>query len=330
MTALLVGAGVATVVGTVVFRQLAIHWGITASPNFRTLHEGVKPRAGGIVFALVFLAGCTLLWWWGGVSSRMALGLIVGGTAATSFGFADDVFNIGVRWKLLAQAVLSAWTLFVFGGSPVDFPFTPGWIDTSLAWFGLVWLVNLYNFMDGIDGMAASGSVFLSCGAIVLLALSGSAGLGFVFALLAVCTGAFLIFNWEPSRLFMGDAGSVFLGYLFGVLIVATVGLHQLSIFSWVVLFGYFAVDTTTTTLLRVLMTSRWYGEHRSHAYQNLARLRSHRAVVTGVCAYHFLWLLPLAIWTVLSPAMAPAAVALAWIPSMLWTIRFGPRLSSD
>jgi len=329
MSALLAAAFAITVVGTLAFRQLAIRLGITAAPNFRTLHEGLKPRAGGIVFALVFVCACEAVWMWGGLSSRMALALIGGGAVATVFGFADDVLNIGVRWKLFAQMALTAWTLLVFGGSPVDLPISPAWLDAGLAWFALVWLINLYNFMDGIDGMAASGAVFLSVGAALALWLTGHADLVLVLGLLAVSAGGFLLFNWQPSRLFMGDAGSVFLGYVFGVLIVGTVGQSQISMWSWMVLFGYFAVDTTTTTILRVFLTDRWYGEHRSHAYQNLARLHNHRVVVSGVTAYHVVWLLPLVVWSVLTPSLAPVAAACAWLPVILWTWRFGPRLSS-
>lgn len=326
---LLAAACVATVIGTLIFRKLAIRWGITAAPSFRTLHEGIKPRAGGIVFAVVFLCACLTLWTWGHLPARMAMALLGGGAVATLLGFADDVFNMGVRWKLLAQMTLSAWTLWVFGGSPVDLPLTPAWLDASVAWLALVWLLNLYNFMDGIDGMAASGAVFLSVGAAVALWLTGHVDLLLVLGLLAVTAGGFLVFNWPPSRLFMGDAGSVFLGYVFGVLIVSTVGQSQISMWSWMVLFGYFAVDTTTTTTLRMFLTDRWYGEHRSHAYQNLARLHNHRVVVSGVTAYHVVWLLPMVVWSVMSPSLAPVAAACAWVPVILWTWRYGPRLSS-
>jgi len=326
---LLAGTFGVTVAGTWGFRRLAIRWGITAAPNFRTLHEGVKPRAGGIVFALVFVCACAGLWISSAMSTQMALALVVGGTAATLFGFADDVLNIGARWKLLAQVALAGWTLFVFGGSPVDFPGMPASLDTALAWFGLVWLINLYNFMDSIDGMAASGAMFISVGAVIVLSLSGHTDLRVVLGLLAVSATGFLIFNWPPSRLFMGDAGSVFLGYVFGVFIVATVGQSQASAWSWMVLFGYFAVDTTTSTTLRVFLADRWYGEHRSHAYQNLARLHNHRVVVLEATAYHAVWLLPLAAWSAANPAHGWIAMTLAWIPSLLWTWRFGPRLSS-
>jgi Fuc2NAc and GlcNAc transferase len=152
-----------------------------------------------------------------------------------------------------------------------------------------------------------------------------------ILALLAACSLAFLVFNWPPASIFMGDSGSLFLGYSFGVLIAITVTSGIISVWTWLVVFGYFAGDTTTTTLVRILTIRRWYGDHRSHAYQNLARIwGSHLKVVRGVTLYHILWLLPLAIWSALVPPTAPLAAVLAFAPAVYWALRYGPRLSSS
>jgi Fuc2NAc and GlcNAc transferase len=141
----------------------------------------------------------------------------------------------------------------------------------------------------------------------------------------------FLLFNWPPASVFMGDSGSLFLGYCCGVLIAKTVSDGQISLWTWLIIFGYFGGDTTTTTLLRISFIRRWYGAHRSHAYQNLARIwKSHLKVVWGVTLYHLLWLLPLAVWSCVMPSTAPLATSLAFAPVVFWTIRYGPRLSSS
>jgi len=179
--------------------------------------------------------------------------------------------------------------------------------------------------------MAASGAVLISVTSILALLLAhADATLMLVFGLLAMCNLAFLLFNRPPASIFMGDSGSLFLGYCFGVLISQTVSLGQVSLWTWLVVFGYFAGDTTTTTLLRIWSVKRWYSAHRSHAYQNLARIwESHAKVVSGVTLYHLLWLLPLAIWSTLEPSTSPLAAALAFAPVIVWTLRYGPRLSS-
>jgi Fuc2NAc and GlcNAc transferase len=164
------------------------------------------------------------------------------------------------------------------------------------------------------------------------MALTGNANPPLiVFGTIAAAVTAYLVFNLPPASLFMGSAGSLFLGFFFCGAIALSVAAGALSLWTWLVLFGYFAGDTTTTTVLRVFLTPRWYGEHRSHAYQNLARVGgSHRRVLYGVTAYHVLWLVPLALWSVRVPAAAPAAAALAFAPVIVWTYRYGPRLSSS
>ena len=197
---------------------------------------------------------------------------------------------------------------------------------------GLVWVMNLYNFIDGIDGLAAMGAVSMSAIAILVLLLSGAdRSVVLILAALAVCSSGFLVFNWPPASIFMGDSGSQFLGFSFGALMATTLINGDLSLWSWLIIFGYFAGDTTTTTLVRVFVADKWYGEHRSHAYQNLARVwGSHLKVVRGVVLYHLLWILPLAIWSVLAPAAAPVAAVLALAPVVVWTLRYGPLLSSS
>jgi Fuc2NAc and GlcNAc transferase len=108
-----------------------------------------------------------------------------------------------------------------------------------------------------------------------------------------------------------------------------TVSRGYLSFWAWLVIFGYFVGDTTTTTVVRMFVADRWYGEHRSHAYQNLARVwRSHKRVVVDVTLYHVLWLFPLVLWMTFAPRNTPIAVVLALGPVVLWTLRYGPRFS--
>jgi Fuc2NAc and GlcNAc transferase len=323
----------ATLAGTRAFRAFAIKAGIVANPNFRSLHERPKPRAAGIVFASVCLVTFALLWVRGAIDEQTARVLVAGGAVATICGLLDDLVQMRAIFQLLVQAALSAWVVWAAGAfALMDWLATPAWLTMAVVWFGFVWLMNVYNFMDGIDGMAGGGAVFFSGAAIVLMALTGNANPPLiVFGTIAAAVTAYLVFNLPPASLFMGSAGSLFLGFFFCGAIALSVAAGALSLWTWLVLFGYFAGDTTTTTVLRVFLTPRWYGEHRSHAYQNLARVGgSHRRVLYGVTAYHVLWLFPLALWSVRVPAAAPAAAALAFAPVIVWTYRYGPRLSSS
>ena len=331
--ALLVMVLLFTVVGTRVYRSFAVRWGIVANPNFRSLHERPVPRGGGIVFSVVSITAMTGLWLATDLDPNLARAVVLGGVVATVFGFIDDTIQVGPLVKLLIQGALAAWVLWSFDSQPLcDLPFTPDVVDLVISWIGLVWLMNLYNFIDGIDGMAASGAVIISILSILaLLTVQTDHGLILVFGLLAAGSAAFLVFNWPPASLFMGDTGSLFLGFCFSALLARTVSAGDIGLWTWAVIFGYFAGDTTTTTVVRMWVTDKWYREHRSHAYQNLARLYgSHLKVLQGVWAYHVLWLLPLSIWSTLSPSAAPLAAVLALTPVILWTLRYGPRLSSS
>jgi len=336
---LLFAAFISTVVGTRGYRSLAVRRGIVANPNFRSLHQRPIPRGAGIVFSLVCISAITALWLAGMISSNLTLALVVGGGVATLVGFVDDTRQLRARSKLLAQGILAALVLFCFDLQPlIHLPQVPAFLDFVFSWLGLVWLMNVYNFIDGIDAMAATAAIFVSAAAALVLFVEGTqkvmpadVGVMLVFGLVAVCSFGFLIFNWPPASMFMGDSGSLFLGFVFGAMIAKTVLDDQMSMWTWVIIFGYLAGDTTTTTILRIFVTSKWYGEHRSHAYQNLARIwGSHLTVVVGVTLFHLLWILPLAIWSALMPATAPLAALFALLPVVLWTLRNGPMRSSS
>jgi glycosyltransferase WbpL len=322
--------------GTSMYRSFAIHRGIVANPNFRSLHEKAIPRGGGLVFSAVCISGIAGLGLAGSVSRDLALALVGGGSVATLVGFVDDVRRLGPWVKFVTQGVLAGWVLLWVNWQPLlHLPQSLAPLDLALSWLGLVWLMNVYNFMDGIDAMAAVGAIFISTAAVLVLAMTNAGpsvvGIDLVCGLLAATTLGFLLFNRPPASLFMGDSGSLFLGFAFGVLIAKTVVGGQISLWTWLIIFGYFAADTTTTTIVRMFVTDKWYDEHRSHAYQNLARIwGSHLRVVVGVSLYQILWLLPLAIVSAVFPASAPLDVLLGLGPVIVWTLRHGPLRSSS
>ena len=319
--------------GVVVYKKIAMHYGILANTNFRTLHVFPIPEGGGIVFSAIFVIGLLSLWWLGQLSVNLILVFGVGGGLASLFGFFDDVKDIRASNKMVVQFLLSGWALFWFDGWPLlYFEWLPQLVVIPLTAIFLVWMINAYNFMDGIDGMAVSGTVFVS-GTITLVMLmtNGSSELIIVTIMLFTCTSAFLIFNWPSASIFMGDSGSVFLGYIFGSLILVTVNSGYISIWTWLIVFGYYFADTTVTQLMRIILVKKWYLPHRSHAYQNLARITgSHLKVTGGVVLYNVVWILPLTIWSVMKPEMALFALALAIAPSLVFAFKYGPLLSSS
>jgi len=319
--------------GIILYRRVAISRDIVANPNFRNLHASPLPVGGGIVFSFVFVFGLFFIWWLNQISDDLFWVLGVGGCVAALFGFLDDLKDIRASSKLVAQFFLSGWLLFWLGGGPLlSIDWIPVLVAIPVTALFLVWMINAYNFMDGIDGMAVSGAVFVS-GAItlVLLLTNGDSEFFSVFVLFLSSISTFLFFNWPPASIFMGDSGSAFLGYIFGALILFTVKSSDISIWTWLIVFGYFFADTTVTQLMRIILVKKWYLPHRSHAYQNLARITgSHLKVTGGVVLYNVVWILPLTIWSVLKPEMALFAVVLAIAPSLVFAFKYGPLLSSS
>lgn len=320
----------ASLVGTEVYARIARRLGIVSVPNERTLHKGIVPRGGGVVVATVVLAGVAVVYAGGGLATDWFLALFVGGAVTMVIGFIDDVRSLSPRLRIVVHGLVGLWAAIWLGGiTSIDLGFASlplGPLRYALTVFGVMWMINLYNFMDGIDGMATSGAVFF-CAAAALLVWQSGSEIALVLGLLGVASLGFLVFNWSPARLFLGDSGSNFYGYAFAVLVLITVTSRQLSFWTWVILLAYFLGDTTTTLVVRICTVPRWYGTHRGHCYQNLARVwQSHPRVTLMVTAIHVLWLLPLAVASVRWPHYQAALALVAVLPPVAMALRYGPR----
>ena len=322
-----------SLLGTFFYKKFAIKNRIFSYVNERTLHDRPTPRGGGLVFSLVFIISIIYLYFNNFIKFDLLLVFALGGGVALVVGYIDDVKEISSLSKLIFQLMLAFWVLFIFRDTLFNglsfFSVFVGWI---VGLFCIVWIINAYNFIDGIDGMAISGAILILSSLILLVIISSrDIELLIIFSiLLASCLG-FLFFNWPKASIFMGDSGSIFLGYIFSALIIYSNILDKLSFYTWVVVFGYYLSDTVITSLIRLATVKKWYGTHRSHAYQNLARvIKSHSKVTIGVIMFHIFWLLPLSLCTVLYPHYGIQACALALLPPVLWTIKFGPLYSNE
>lgn len=335
--ALLVAAPLSTCAAVAVYSPLAEKLGVVARMNFRTLHGRIVPRGAGISVGLVF----TICIWIAGAASLLNWPLVlafgIGSPLAAVSGFIDDVREMRATPKLLIHMALAVLLLALLYRPflALELARLPALVRYALMmvlFFLPLWLINMYNFIDGIDGLAITGAIFVTGAAALLLWLdSGNRQLILVFTLVCAAATGFLFHNLPPARVFMGDAGSIFFGFTLAALLLVTTMTGAMTIWTWIVLLSYFIADTTTTTISRMFLVRRWYGVHRSHAYQNLARvLQSHARVTYGVVAFNMLWALPLALWSTVSPQNGVFAASLALAPGIVWTLRFGPRYSSD
>jgi Fuc2NAc and GlcNAc transferase len=282
-----VAAFLASAGGSALARRYALARSLLDVPNERSSHAVPMPRGGGIAIALVVLVGLGLLAMFGAVAPRLAVAFGGGGALVAVVGWLDDRRGLPASARLVAHVAAAAWTVAWLQGMP-DLTVGAravhlGLAGALLAMLGVVWATNLYNFMDGIDGIAAAEAVVAGLAGALLLA-SREPSLALVALLVAAAAGGFLVWNWPPARLFMGDVGSGFLGFLFGGLAVASENAHVLPALIWIVLLGPFFADATVTLIRRMVRGERWLAAHRSHAYQRAVQAGwSHRKVTSAV-----------------------------------------------
>jgi Fuc2NAc and GlcNAc transferase len=290
------------------------------TPNERSSHSVPTPRGGGLAVSVVYLASVLVAWVFGLLSGEVAAAVVGGGLAVAGIGFLDDHRSVSATVRLIVHALAVFFGLHCLGNQmTVDM----GWGNVEMVggWqvlliLGVVWFLNLFNFMDGIDGIAGSQAVFMAALAALLLASNPDASAKVPFILLACAALGFLIWNWPPARIFMGDVGSGFLGYVIGMLAIWTMTRGWLSLWVWVIMGGTFLADATVTLLVRSLAGVHITVAHRSHVYQRLARRwGSHGRVSLLYLAINLLWLAPCAFLAHRHPHRGALLAVLAVLP---------------
>jgi len=277
-------------------------------PNERSSHAAPTPRGGGLAIILAFLAGLMVLALTGVVPARLALAVGPGAAAISAIGWMDDHGHVAARWRSLVHFAAAFWALAWLGGMPAlrvgEGAATLGVFGWVVGALGIVWVTNLYNFMDGIDGIAAGEAVSAGIAAVALLWISGAPGVAAVTLLVVAASAGFLAWNWPPARIFMGDVGSGTLGYLFAVLALASEDAGAVPLLLWVVLLGVFVLDATVTLVRRLMRGERVYEAHRSHAYQRAVQAGHPHARVSGTVLGLNAALAAIALAAVLRPAL--------------------------
>jgi Fuc2NAc and GlcNAc transferase len=270
------------------FRLYAIEKNLLDHPNQRSSHSFPVPRGGGVVFPVLWAIFLVVLYFFGFIKISY-LYLFLPPIFLISFvSFFDDKYQLKARWRFLAQVSAAIYSLIVIGGVPI---FNLGIITIHWGWFGyvfmalaLLWSTNLYNFMDGIDGIAAVEALCVfGCGGYFIWN-AGGYELAIIIWTMAAIVAGFLLWNKPPAKIFMGDAGSTLLGFL--VVLFGLVGevWYQVPFLLWVILYGVFLFDATTTLFRRIIRGEVWYHAHRLHAYQRLQLKQwSHSKILLGV-----------------------------------------------
>ena len=332
-------------IGSLILTRLLIdltrRLGVLDKPNERSSHETVIPRGGGLSFIIIFLIAISIIYLHDTAFKELFLSLFVGGLLVGVIGLWDDYSHINAGARLFVHCLAAIAALIWIGGLQIiqvyNHEIYLGWYGYLLSLFVIVWLLNLFNFMDGIDGLAGTEAIFVAVGA-GLIAIAGIGSKEYAISplesydktiivlqlTLAFSILGFLLYNWPPAKIFMGDSGSGFLGFILAVLAIATSKTGHLTIWTWMILLGIFIVDATITLIRRIFEGQRWYEAHRSHAYQHASQQwGSHRKVTISVLIINIVWLLPLAWLATIKPIWGALLLLVAYLPLLLIAFYF-------
>ncbi len=303
-TALYATAFLAALVGTEWLRRVASTRALLDRPNERSLHTVPTPRLGGVALVLSTLvvgASCAIH---GSSELRVVLAF---GAVVAALGFADDMRPLPAGIRLFLQGAVAGGFLWALGAPEITLApgvvlALPRWVQSAALLLWLVGTLNIYNFMDGMDGLAGVQAIGAALGQGALLALGGVGDMARLTAIIAAASAGFLAHNFPPARIFLGDTGSTFLGFVFGAL--AIVGMrHGVAITATALPLAPFLLDGTFTILRRATRREPVWKAHRSHLYQ--------RAVQTGLG--HREVLLVYAAWAALAVIAAAFAPIAGW-----------------
>jgi Fuc2NAc and GlcNAc transferase len=313
--------------------RLAGRVGVVDVPNERSSHLAPIPRMGGVPMVVATVLAFEF-WTFLAVGEVLSIkglrSVILYALVMCVLGFWDDLSNLSPLFRFLVQFAGASLLLWACVGEslvlsvgdiilPLQFV-----IPACAVW--VVWMVNLYNFMDGIDGIAGGEAAVTSCFFFLVFANHGETGWAVINLFVAAASIGFLIHNWPPARVFMGDAGSAFLGAFFGMQSVVAASMTSIPFLVLVLPFTNFIFDTTATLIRRMFRGEKWYRAHRSHFYQRMTNLGMSHSKVTGVELISVILSCLAATWYLRSGfhgrVVAVAAVLIGFMGGGIWIFR--------
>jgi len=246
--------------------------------NERSSHTVPTPHGGGIALAITWLVGLGYLYFTSQIEADLFYALSVG-VIISVVSFFDDIYELSAKLRMIVQSVVAMLGLFCLGGfESLEFglfSIENQIITNVFAFLLIVWFINLYNFLDGINGYAGSEALFLAVAGFLLFG-------GGHFLVLGVAVLGFLYWNFNKAKIFMGDVGSTLLGYNVAIFTLYYAHQESTNLWVWIVLFGVFWFDATLTLVRRKLNGEKLSQAHKKHAYQRLTQAKWSHFKVTN------------------------------------------------
>ena len=259
---------------TRVVREWARRRNVVDLPGGHHGHVVATPRGGGLAIVVTILVGVAIGGALGWIRPSLTAALIIGGCSVALVSWLEDVYHLPKAVRFAVHTLAAGGALACLGGvghiSVGPSIHQLGLAGNLVVMAGMVWLTNLYNFMDGADGFAAVEAVMVALGGAILMPIHAEAL--YLALILAAASLGFLYWNRPPASVFMGDVGSCFIGFYFGVLVIDAKTSAGMPMTVWVIMLGAFVTDATLTITWRALSGRRWTESHRTHAYQRLLK----------------------------------------------------------
>ncbi len=251
---------------TYFIKNYMIKKSLVATVNERSSHTTPTPHGGGIALSITWFIGLIYLYFTGEIEPNLFYALLCGAIISI-VSFFDDIYELSPKTRLIAQAVVAFGGLYFLGGFEIltfgIFDIQNPILTNIFAFFMIIWFINLYNFLDGINGYAGSEAVFLAIAGFVLFG-------GNHFLILAVATLGFLYWNWNKAKIFMGDVGSTLLGYNIAIFTIYYANQEATNFWIWIILFAVYWLDATLTLIRRKRNKEKLSQAHKKHFYQRL------------------------------------------------------------
>jgi UDP-GlcNAc:undecaprenyl-phosphate/decaprenyl-phosphate GlcNAc-1-phosphate transferase len=289
----LVVAFIAAILLTPLVKRLAFRLGAVDAPNYRKVHARIMPRLGGLAIYCAFIIGFFFLKFATGFKSEYAYAILIAATIIVITGIIDDMREISAKAKMLGQLIAAC--IVVFGGGiqmnfinlPFDGILNFGWLGIPLTIIWIVGVTNAVNLIDGLDGLAAGVSTIALATLAVMAMIMGNGIVIAMASILAAATIGFLVFNFHPAKIFMGDTGALFLGFMISVL--ALLGFKNVTFISFIIpiiILGVPISDTFFAIVRRLRQKKKWSDPDKSHLHHRLLDLGfSHRQTVLLIYA---------------------------------------------
>ena len=321
-------------VGTYLVERLFLKFSLFIDkPEYRSIHKYPIPSAGGLSIIITFILYLLALLVIYPANNISHIILLVSVMPVLIIGSIDDLRKIGVYKRLLVHTFSAIVIVYYFQITDNSFSADLNSQSSYIIFFVSVvlsmWLMNLYNFMDGVDGYAASESIFVALSASLIAYLNNSSSYIYMYLLgFGAANIGFLIRNWHPARIFMGDTGSVSSGCIFAFFIFYSGAESVISVYTWLILLSVFISDSTYTLLVRIVTKKNITKPHLTHAFHIVTKLKkSQFFTVKVLILMNILWVLPMAILSMIYTNYHIIIAFLVYLPILLYLVKIGAGL---